>query len=574
MSSSSFTAKYNTSAATDTAGQYPYKKRAAFSNISNWTITDKLNEIKTVRFSLPNQPEERINVVLERNISIPFLTPFKGIITSKSLGKNQITVVAKENAWHLTRRIFRSGSLVNYNADNLELEMQGGSATYVDGKYAKAFNFTGSNEIQCNAVDEASFDFENNQPFSMGGWIKSSNTGSLQYLYQKLNGVIGLSIYFSSSNHLCVSLCNTANSNELKKRYTTNLLDGEWHHIFVTKSTSLSASGLKLYVDGAEVSTTTDADNLSATTLNNNVMTLGGKAGSYRFTGHMDEWRIYNVTLDSTKANQVYKNVENLSGVVARYPFNSAKLSYSSTAVNVLAQEILTKANEDMPDGMAWELGPNTSTEVIDIEFKYRNHWQALQKIAQAAKLDLWADSENHIIYLETFRSKGKTLDKVLDVMVESVPEISVDNVANQVNILGKEESTNTQIESIAETDTDLKYIYEMVVTDKQITSMAQATGVAEKLLDEYKILTPVVKATVPFSQYVRFDMETGDVIRIVKPEQELDGKFRIMEITIKSDTVNLILESNDTAVSHVRSRSMGDILGHLLRKMNDNNIN
>ena len=113
-----------------------------------------------------------------------------------------------------------------------------------------------------------------------------------------------------------------------------------------------------------------------------------------------------------------------------------------------------------------------------------------------------------------------------------------------------------------------------MVVTDKQITSMAQATGVAEKLLDEYKILTPVVKATVPFSQYVRFDMETGDVIRIVKPEQELDGKFRIMEITIKSDTVNLILESNDTAVSHVRSRSMGDILGHLLRKMNDNNIN
>ena len=513
-------------------------------------------------------------MVLERNISIPFLTPFKGIITSKSLGKNQITVVAKENAWHLTRRIFRSGSLVNYNADNLELEMQGGSATYVDGKYAKAFNFTGSNEIQCNAADEASFDFENNQPFSMGGWIKSSNTGSLQYLYQKLNGVIGLSIYFSSSNHLCVSLCNTANSNELKKRYTTNLLDGEWHHIFVTKSTSLSASGLKLYVDGAEVSTTTDADNLSATTLNNNVMTLGGKAGSYRFTGHMDEWRIYNVTLDSTKANQVYKNVENLSGVVARYPFNSAKLSYSSTAVNVLAQEILTKANEDMPDGMAWELGPNTSTEVIDIEFKYRNHWQALQKIAQAAKLDLWADSENHIIYLETFRSKGKTLDKVLDVMVESVPEISVDNVANQVNILGKEESTNTQIESIAETDTDLKYIYEMVVTDKQITSMAQATGVAEKLLDEYKILTPVVKATVPFSQYVRFDMETGDVIRIVKPEQELDGKFRIMEITIKSDTVNLILESNDTAVSHVRSRSMGDILGHLLRKMNDNNIN
>ena len=574
MSSSIFTAKYNTAAKSDVAQQFPYKKRATFSNISNWSIVDKLNDIKTVKFQIPNQPEERINVVLERNISIPFLTPFKGVITSKSLGRDKISVVAKENAWHLTRRIFRAGSLVNHNSDSYKLEMQGGSAAYVDGKFAKAFNFTGSNEIQCNAADEGAFDFENNAAFSMGGWIKSSNIGSQQYLYQKLNGVVGISIYFSSSNHLCVSLCNTANSNELKKRYTTNLLDGEWHHIWITKSTSLSASGLKLYVDGVEVSTTTDADTLSASILNNNVFTLGGKAGSYRFTGHMDEWRIYNVEHNSTKAKQVMDNTESLSGVVARYPFNSAKLSYTSTAVNVLAQSILDKANEDMPSGMTWELGPNTSTEVVDIEFKFRNHWEALQKLAQAAKLDLWADSENHIIYLEAFRSKGKMLDKVLDIVVESTPHLSVDQVANQINVLGKEVGTDTQLESIAQAETDLKYTYEMVVSDRQITSMAAATGAAEKLLDEYKILTPVVKAKVPFQQYVRFDMETGDVIRIVKPEQELDGKFRILELAIQSDSVALTLESNDTAVSHVRSRSMGDILGHLLRKMNDNNIN
>lgn len=574
MSSSTFTAKYNTAAKSDVAQQFPYKKRATFSNISNWSIVDKLNDIKTVKFQIPNQPEERINVVLERNISIPFLTPFKGVITSKSLGRDKISVVAKENAWHLTRRIFRAGSLVNHNSDSYKLEMQGGSAAYVDGKFAKAFNFTGSNEIQCNAADEGAFDFENNAAFSMGGWIKSSNIGSQQYLYQKLNGVVGISIYFSSSNHLCVSLCNTANSNELKKRYTTNLLDGEWHHIWITKSTSLSASGLKLYVDGVEVSTTTDADTLSASILNNNIFTLGGKAGSYRFTGHMDEWRIYNVEHNSTKAKQVMDNTESLSGVVARYPFNSAKLSYTSTAVNVLAQSILDKANEDMPSGMTWELGPNTSTEVVDIEFKFRNHWEALQKLAQAAKLDLWADSENHIIYLEAFRSKGKMLDKVLDIVVESTPHLSVDQVANQINVLGKEVGTDTQLESIAQAETDLKYTYEMVVSDRQITSMAAATGAAEKLLDEYKILTPVVKAKVPFQQYVRFDMETGDVIRIVKPEQELDGKFRILELAIQSDSVALTLESNDTAVSHVRSRSMGDILGHLLRKMNDNNIN
>jgi len=228
-----------------------------------------------------------------------------------------------------------------------------------------------------------------------------------------------------------------------------------------------------------------------------------------------------------------------------------------------------------MPTGMIWTLGPNTSTDVIDIEFKYRNHWEAFQKVAQAAKLDLWADSENHIIYLEPFRSKGKTIDKKLDIIVQTSPSTSVDEVANQVNILGKTTDLDSrQIESIAETETNLKYIYEAVVSDRQITTIAQATGVAEKLLEEYKTLTPIIKARIPYSQFVRFDMETGDVLRIVKPQQELNGDFRIMEIKVNNEFADLVLESNETAVSHVRSRSMSDILGHLLRKINDNNIN
>ena len=68
--------------------------------------------------------------------------------------------------------------------------------------------------------------------------------------------------------------------------------------------------------------------------------------------------------------------------------------------------------------------------------------------------------------------------------------------------------------------------------------------------------------------------METGDVLRIVKPRQELEGNFRIMEIKVNNEFADLVLESNETAVSHVRSSSLGVILGHLLRKINDNNIN
>ena len=574
MSSSSFTIKYDVGKTTNVAKQQPYKTKIAFENITKWKVIDKLNELKVMSFSVPNDILERTNIVLERNIKIPLITPISGIITSKTLKTKIIQVEVQENAWHFTRRIYRKGTLNNseHDTDN-HLEMQAGAESYVAGKFAKAFNFAGNNELKVLVANESNFDFEKNTAWSMGGWIKSSTTGATQFLYAKKNGNAGIGIYFDSSNHLYISLSTTPTSDELKKHYATSLLDGEWHHIWITKSTATNTGSLKLYVDGTEVTLVTDVDNLSGSIVNNNVFTLGGNSGANRYTGLMDEWRIYNVEHSSTETKEVMNNTDALSGILARYQFNTAKFAYTSTAINTIAQNILDKANEDMPTGMTWTLGPNTSTDSVDVEFKYRNHWEALQKLAKAAKLDLWVNSEEHIVYLEPFRSKGKTLDRKIDMIIDSAPTTSIDDVANQVNILGKSTSSTRQLESISETETDLKYIYEMVVSDRQLGTMSELTGVADKLLEEFKVLTPIVKGSIPYEQYVKYDMETGDVLRIVKPEQELSGQFRIMELVITPVIVQITLESIDSGISHVRSRSMGDIIAHLLRKMKDENI-
>ena len=129
------------------------------------------------------------------------------------------------------------------------------------------------------------------------------------------------------------------------------------------------------------------------------------------------------------------------------------------------------------------------------------------------------------------------------------------------------------QIESIVETVTDLKYKYESVMASGVMDTQAKATGVAEKLLQEHKILTPFVKASMPYDQFVRYVLETGDTVQLVESTKELSGTFRIMDIKVTPKQANLLMESNDTAVSPTRKQSLTDIVNIMLERIKTNEI-
>lgn len=84
-------------------GQTPYKKISEIEIIGNWKLTDKLNDLKIFEFTVPNDEFHKENVLVERNIAIPALTTFDGIITEKSPEQDNLQFMAKENAWHLNR---------------------------------------------------------------------------------------------------------------------------------------------------------------------------------------------------------------------------------------------------------------------------------------------------------------------------------------------------------------------------------------------------------------------------------------------------------------------------------------
>ena len=118
-----------------------------------------------------------------------------------------------------------------------------------------------------------------------------------------------------------------------------------------------------------------------------------------------------------------------------------------------------------------------------------------------------------------------------------------------------------------------MKYKYEKVLTNGQLNTQSKATGVADKLLQEYKILTPTIKAKMPYDQFVRYVLETGDVIRVAESQKEITDQFRIMEMQISPKEARLSMESTATAVSPTKSRSLTEIIGIMLERIKTNEI-
>jgi len=91
----------------------------------------------------------------------------------------------------------------------------------------------------------------------------------------------------------------------------SNPLDGNWHHI----AGVITSTGMVAYFDGAQVASNSDVTPIYYTSPG--AMTIGGNPSSatYRFTGTIDDIRLYNTALSSSQIKTLYKGA---------YPANMA----------------------------------------------------------------------------------------------------------------------------------------------------------------------------------------------------------------------------------------------------------
>jgi len=178
----------------------------------------------------------------------------------------------------------------------------GSEPTLVPGKFGNALSFDGTNYamVDRTAALEPTH-------ISVEVWIKRSGyPGGYKYILAKRYGsgwasyglyTYGWGIAFYIGGYI------GATGHFTRSNTGSGVWDGEWHHVVGT----FDGSYVRLYVDGSEVGSGVFTTRTIAYNTNNLYMGWGGIGGSeYRFSGSMDEVRIWDFALSASQVAASY----------------------------------------------------------------------------------------------------------------------------------------------------------------------------------------------------------------------------------------------------------------------------
>jgi hypothetical protein len=165
-----------------------------------------------------------------------------------------------------------------------------------------ALDFDGSND-HVNLGQRSPFQIDFSSRFSISAWIKTTATSG---------GIIGKRVlagwYFSIEGANVIGLILQGTSSAIiVTSVASGVSDGNWHQVACTYAGNSNASGISLFVDGRQVSTTTVLNSAVGSLLNAIDTTIGAVTTNQFFlAGQLDDLRIYNRALTAGEVRQLY----------------------------------------------------------------------------------------------------------------------------------------------------------------------------------------------------------------------------------------------------------------------------
>jgi hypothetical protein len=181
------------------------------------------------------------------------------------------------------------------------------------GKFNSSLNFDGTDDF-VSIGDISPFEFERTDTFSLSAWFKTTSNTGMSILtkqdnasndkgYEIQTGGTGLIFFQAVDNY------GAGNAIEVRSVSSVNYNDGNWHHLIATYDGSSSASGVKLYFDGKQITTSITIDGLNATIITTAGLQIGARAtggAKQFFNGQIDDASIYNYVLSPNQVRQIY----------------------------------------------------------------------------------------------------------------------------------------------------------------------------------------------------------------------------------------------------------------------------
>jgi hypothetical protein len=166
-----------------------------------------------------------------------------------------------------------------------------------------ALDFDGSND-HVNLGQRSPFQLDFSSRFSISAWIRTTATSG---------GIIGKRVvagwYFSieSANIIGLVLQGTSSA-VIVNSVASGVSDGNWHQVACTYTGNSNASGISLFVDGRQVSTTTVLNSAIGSMLNAIDTTIGAVTTNQFFlASQLDDIRLYNRALTASEVRQLWQ---------------------------------------------------------------------------------------------------------------------------------------------------------------------------------------------------------------------------------------------------------------------------
>lgn len=222
-----------------------------------------------------------------------------------------------------------SKSLVGYykldnNADDA-LSVNNGTnigGVFTTGKINDGCNFNATNRV-INVNDTDSFSFvsgSSDLKMSINVWCKFDSVSGVNTIVTKRDsGTQGEWIFAYNSTFLTILLCIPTAASFIRANYTFTPTTGQWYMFTATYDGSKLSSGIKLYVNGALVSSTNSTTGSYTGMSNTTSKLLIGNSylNNEQFKGTIDEVGIWkNRVLTPSDINKLYNSNSGLS-----YPF-------------------------------------------------------------------------------------------------------------------------------------------------------------------------------------------------------------------------------------------------------------
>jgi hypothetical protein len=189
----------------------------------------------------------------------------------------------------------------------------GTSGYYSAGKIGPWAGVFDGSSTYVNLTNNASLSFDRTNTFSLCSWINttSTNGGTIISKFNQQSPYPGWSFGFQGTGVLQEDLLSNLGTSQLSVATVSTINNGTWNFVCGTYNGSSAASGIQLYINGANVSTTVVSNNLVSSILTTVPVLIGGRSSNgsgvaILWPGRIDDARVYNRVLSASEIAAMY----------------------------------------------------------------------------------------------------------------------------------------------------------------------------------------------------------------------------------------------------------------------------